>query len=186
MFKSLAFWHLVPPNDRVHFCWDRHCQLILEELVSQLSSVNIKIINICCSKVQMVNKIYGHIDHMPRNTRSLNGFLFYAVVCFQYRYNTLRPRQHGCNFAEDISKRIFLNGPINTTPALVQIMAWRRPGDKPLSESVFVRLPTHICVARPEWVQWIQRLNVWIQVNNWQLATDKWHLAPMPLALVCL
>ena len=25
-------------------------------------------------------------------------------------------------------------GPINNIPALVQIMAWRRPGDKPLSE----------------------------------------------------
>ena len=37
-------------------------------------------------------------------------------------------------------------------PALVQIMAWRRPGDKPLSESMMVRLPTHICVTRPPWV----------------------------------
>ena len=26
------------------------------------------------------------------------------------------------------------NGRINTIPALVQIMAWRRPGPKPLSE----------------------------------------------------
>ena len=31
-------------------------------------------------------------------------------------------------------------------------MAWRRPGDKPLSEPVMVRSPTHICVARPQWV----------------------------------
>ena len=33
---------------------------------------------------------------------------------------------------------------INNTPALVQIMAWRRTGDKPLSEPMMVRLPTHI------------------------------------------
>ena len=26
------------------------------------------------------------------------------------------------------------NGPINNIPALVQMMAWHRPGDKPLSE----------------------------------------------------
>ena len=26
--------------------------------------------------------------------------------------------------------------PINNIPALVQIMAWRRPGDKPLSEPI--------------------------------------------------
>ena len=43
-------------------------------------------------------------------------------------------------------------GPINNIPALVQIMAWRRPGDKPLSEPMMVILTTHICVTRPQWV----------------------------------
>ena len=79
--------------------------------------------------------------------------------------NTLRPRQNGRRFADDTFKRIFLNenvrisikislkfvpkGPINNNPALVQIMAWRRPGDKPLSEPMMVSLSTHICVTRP-------------------------------------
>ena len=31
-------------------------------------------------------------------------------------------------------------GPINDIPALVQILAWRRPGDKPLSEPMMVIL----------------------------------------------
>ena len=31
-------------------------------------------------------------------------------------------------------------------------MAWRRSGDKPLSEPMMVRLPTHICVTRPQCV----------------------------------
>ena len=31
-------------------------------------------------------------------------------------------------------------------------MAWRRPGDKPLSEPMVVSSPTHIYVARPQWV----------------------------------
>ena len=59
----------------------------------------------------------------------------------------------------DTFKRIFLNdvripieislkfvpeGPINNIPALVQIMAWRRPGDKPLSEPMMVRLLTYM------------------------------------------
>ena len=82
--------------------------------------------------------------------------------------NTLRPKQNGHHFADDTFKRIFLNenvrisikislkfvpkGPINNIPALVQIMAWRRPGDKPLSEAMLVRLATHICVTRPQWV----------------------------------
>ena len=45
---------------------------------------------------------------------------------------------------------------INNIPALVQIMAWHRPGNKPLSEPMMVRLPTHICVTRLQWV------NLWI------------------------
>ena len=31
-------------------------------------------------------------------------------------------------------------------------MAWRRPGDKPLSEPMMVSLPMHICVTQPQWV----------------------------------
>ena len=33
------------------------------------------------------------------------------------------------------------------------IMAWCRPGDKPLSEPMMVSLTTHICVTRPQWVK---------------------------------
>ena len=76
--------------------------------------------------------------------------------------------QNGRHFANDTFKRIFLNenvrisnkispkfvpeGPINNIPALVQIMAWRRPGDKPLSEPMVVSSLTHICVTWPQWV----------------------------------
>ena len=86
-----------------------------------------------------------------------------------YYLNTLRLRQNGRHFADDTFKRIFANenvrilieislkcvseGPINNIPTLVQIMAWRRPGDKPLFEPMMVCLPTHICVTRPQWVK---------------------------------
>ena len=43
-------------------------------------------------------------------------------------------------------------GPINNTPALFQIMAWCRPGDKPLAGPMMISLPTYICVTRPQWV----------------------------------
>ena len=52
-----------------------------------------------------------------------------------------------------ISLKLVSKGPNDNIPALVQIMAWRRPGDKPLSEAMVVRLPTHICVTRPQWVK---------------------------------
>ena len=51
-----------------------------------------------------------------------------------------------------ISLKFVPKGPINSITTLVQIMAWRRPGDKPLSEPIMVRLPTHLCVTRPQWV----------------------------------
>ena len=82
--------------------------------------------------------------------------------------NSLRPRQHGRHFADDTFNPIFLNEnirisikislkfvskvPINNITALVQIMAWRRPGAKPLSEPMTVCLLTHICVTPPQWV----------------------------------
>ena len=82
--------------------------------------------------------------------------------------STLRPRQNGCHFADDTFMRIFLKenvtilirislkfvpkSPIDSIPALFQIMAWRRPGDKPFSEAMMVNLLMHICVTRPQWV----------------------------------
>ena len=83
--------------------------------------------------------------------------------------NTLRLRQNGQHFADDILKRIYFNENvwilikislkfvprrlISSIPALVQIIAWRRPGDKPLSDPMMVWLPTHICVTQPQWVK---------------------------------
>ena len=48
-------------------------------------------------------------------------------------------------------RNLFLRG-INKIPALVHIMAWRRLGDKPLSEPMMFRYATHIYVTRPQWV----------------------------------
>ena len=84
--------------------------------------------------------------------------------------NTLRPRQDGCHFPDDIFRCIFLNenisriaisislsfvpkGPIDNIPSLVKIMAWRRSGDKPLSEPMMASLLTHICITGPQWVK---------------------------------
>ena len=42
---------------------------------------------------------------------------------------------------------------ISNIPAVVQIMAWRRSGAKPLSEPMMASLPTRICITRPQWVK---------------------------------
>ena len=87
---------------------------------------------------------------------------FTAGIMRTNTFNSLRSRQNGRLFADDTFKRIFWNekfristknslkfapkGLINNIPALVLIMAWRRPGDKPLSEPMLVRSRTHICI----------------------------------------
>ena len=109
-----------------------------------------------------------------------------AAIMFRYQcvesfLNTLRQRQNGRHFADDIFKCIFLNenvyfsnkillnfvpkGPINNIPALVQIMAWRRPGDKPLFEPTMVTLLTHICVTRPQWVNKLTKAQSQVQLG---------------------
>ena len=44
-------------------------------------------------------------------------------------------------------------------------MAWRRPGDKPLSEPRMVSVLTHICVTRPQWVNHTK----YVCVPHWSL-----------------
>ena len=95
--------------------------------------------------------------------------------------NTLKPRQNGRRFSDDVFNCIVLNenawiffkislnfvlkGPINNIPALDQTMAWRRAGDKPLSESIMIILPTHICVTWPQWVHY-RKLTVVLKHNT--------------------
>ena len=76
-------------------------------------------------------------------------YTIYALLSYHIEAETKWPP-----FPDDIFKCIFLNenvwisikvslkfvprGPINKILALVQIMAWRRPDDKPLPEPMMV------------------------------------------------
>ena len=107
--------------------------------------------------------------------------VFQAVYprCLAIIINTPRPRQNGRHFPDEILKCIFLNenisisiytslkfvpkGRINNIPALVQIMAWRRSGDKPLSQPMMIILLTHICGTWPQRVNDVSSLGVVIR-----------------------
>ena len=105
-------------------------------------------------------------------------------------FNILRPKRNRRHFADDIFKCIFLNenvllaikislefipnGPIKSISALGQIMAWRRPGHKPLSEPMLRSLLTHTCVTRPHWVNGCNEIctlcnMVWVNLNIQEL-----------------
>ena len=124
-------------------------------------------------------------DTWPPNT--------WAMCTPRYTVNTLRPRQDGCHFPDDIFRCIFLNENVwislkislkfipqvsmNNIPALFQIMDGRRSSDKPLSEMMMVILLTHICVTRPQWVNMVRALLCFVVV--WYL----WIL-PIPLRVI--
>ena len=73
-----------------------------------------------------------------------------ATICWQHFQMHFLERNTLISI--EISLKFVPKGPIITIPALVQIMAWQWPGDKPLSEPMMVSLLMHICVTRPQWV----------------------------------
>ena len=77
----------------------------------------------------------------------------YMQYIYSIVFNRSRPRKNGCHCADDVFNCIFLNENVRISlrislefvskiSALVPIMAWRRSGDKPLSEPMMVSLPT--------------------------------------------
>ena len=62
---------------------------------------------------------------------------------------------------------------INNILSLVQIVAWRRPGDKPSFEPTMVRLPSHIFVTRPQWVKTTEHHNVTKLNKYWIHSTEQ-------------
>ena len=141
-------------------------------------------------------------------------FFFHLYVCLQVvirqDINTLRPKQNGRHFADGIFKCIFLNenvlilikfslkfvlnNPVNNIPALVQIMAWCWPGNRPLPDPIMLSSLAYICVTRPQWVYYIWDslvlvlpfffatcvISVLRQDVRW-----KWHYFHLNLKTVC-
>ena len=122
-------------------------------------------------------------DKMPAvsQTAFSNGFSWMKIFQFRLQFHW----------------SLFPKGPINNIPALVQIMAWRRPGDKPLSEPMKVSLPTRLLrrvlndlgdgfdtswtsLGHPgrTWVPFSQYISHWVVINcfilwGWSLIYDR-------------
>ena len=87
-----------------------------------------------------------HSDHRPITHWARDKMAGSFLTTFSNAFSWMKMYKFRLNF------KFIPKGPINVIPALVQIMACRRPGDKPLSEPMMVILLTHICVTRPPWV----------------------------------
>ena len=78
-----------------------------------------------------------------------------------------------------ISLKFVPRDPIDNIPILIQIMAWRRPGDKPLPETMLVSLLKYICITHRQWVtpkmhsyHWYPSHGVSIIVIIWRKLTE--------------
>ena len=108
----------------------------------------------------------------------------------------MRPRQNSHHILDNIFKCIFLNenvwilimislkfvvkGPITNISVLVQIMAWCRSGDKPLSVPMMVNSLTHLFVTRPQWVK------LWSKSFSIALKNALLHNFTLTLSLVAM
>ena len=69
----------------------------------------------------------------------------------------------------NISLKFVPSGRIKNIPALVPILAWRRLGNKPLSEPMIVSLLIHICITRP---QWANTYRIWLISVHWHTCSS--------------
>ena len=142
----LVWYHIVSGDSHKHYGWSSH--ILCDENWSQISNV-------------LMECRYLWPYHITFNS------MFHGLGAdISSWLNQLWPRQNGHCFTVAIFKCIFFNknvwisikttlkfvskDPINNIPALFQIMAWHRPGDKPL-KTMMVNL-LHICIS---WHQWV-------------------------------
>ena len=107
-------------------------------------------------------------SHLGMAWRLIMKMLFYDI---KIHIKPLRPRKMAAiskttvsntfswmkMYEFQISLKFVPQGPISNIPALIQKMARRQSGDKPLSEPMMVRLLTHICITQPQWVKMVSR-----------------------------
>ena len=148
--QSISYFRSLRPesNQRDPFFitfWERHFQCILANSTTAEGNL--------CDQTLSLDDFTGFYEvrtYLSCDSPNL------VIPCDDHSFNTLRPRQIGRHFPDDIFKWVFLNknvgisinislkfvprGPINNIPTLVQVMAWHRSDDKPLSEPMMVRL----------------------------------------------
>ena len=95
----------------------------------------------------MITRFMGSIWSPPGDDRTMVGPM---LAPWSLLSGTWRPR-HAWILIK-MSLKFVPKVPINNIPALVQIMAWKRPVNKPLSEPIMANLLMHICTTLPQWI----------------------------------
>ena len=95
----------------------------------------------------------------------------HMAAIFQTTFSNAFPWMKNVWISIKSSLKFVPRGLINNIQASIQIMVWRRPGHKPLSEPVMVRLLTHIYVTRPQRVKYITCSFNGLFVKRWYFET---------------
>ena len=137
---SIVSFHPIYPKD---FYWlsNRSCRA--KHIIVSTDKLTTKLL-FASGCLQLPLTHWGR-DKMDAISQTTFSYAFSWMKIFEFRIF-------------EISLKFVPKDPMNNIPSLVQIMAWRRPGDKPSSEPMMISLPTHICVTRP---QWVKRDNSW-------------------------
>ena len=159
-------------------CWVNECTMnsawicMVSFREAHYKSLSYEFIEACLWPVFGCNWLPSNYWHCSYSVGShfREGFKYkwlQSMISFMiFIFNTLRPRQNNSHFTDNVYKCIFFSEkvwisfkislkfvpkfPINNIPSLVQIMAWCRPGDKPLSEPMVLSLLTNIGITRPQ------------------------------------
>ena len=150
--------NLVPKELTNLFAW------LVFSLPWRWSQWNLSILGFLHPEAECILKIIIHItlkhtvgllDNTKHNHLTHWGWDKMANI-FQTTFSNAFSWKENVWIAIKISLKFVPRGLINNIPASVQIMAWRRPGDKPLSEPMLVSPLTHICISWPQWVKKIK------------------------------
>ena len=123
---------------------------------SLVRSLGINLLKVVKCKCSLFRKYIGKCClwcyvHSGLNELTHGGWHKMATVFTDETFKRISLNEN-VKISIEISLKFVSKGPINNIPALVQIMAWRRPGNKQLSETMLVSLLMHICITQPQWV----------------------------------
>ena len=152
-----------------------------------------------CTKMQYIynTSACSYLTHLYVDRRGI--FAICTEIRLYAALNTLRPRQDGRHFPDDIFKRIFLKenisisikvslnfvpkGRINNIWALILIMTWRRPGDKPLSERMYASLDLNELIEWCVHIIWVSKPCDTVPEYSGTTKPISWVLKPWPCGL---
>ena len=136
--------------------WDWQNQMQLDRLICDLD-LDLYVYNGDCNWESLIVKFwYDWMDYYNSIGETLYVYFHECILVNENVWILIK-----------MSLKFVPKGPINHNPALVQIMALRRPGDKPLSEPRMEKLLMHLCITLPQWVK-----HVGMQIHPKKYAND--------------